>query len=408
MIETKKKLFLLFMAALCILAMPQSARANITDGLIAYWPFDEGSGSTAADISVNGNDGSINGAGWTTGKFGNALNFDGSNDYVDCGNDASLKPASAVTVSAWIKTDYYVYYGQIAGYATDTGANESGYSIITDDVGYLGAWLTGASGDGWYLWTLDVPAYPNVDWVHVVLTYDGTTSILYVNADPKATSNHSGNIDYDHVGNFLIGVYDDPIGSYWFPYAGLIDEVAVWDRALDQTEVTFLYNNPISSGGISAVIITETLDSTEVDEGGGTDSYDIVLYSSPASDVLITVTPGDSQIDIGSGPGVAKVLTFTPEADGDWDSPQTITVTAYDDTVFEPDDDPHTTVITQICQSTDSDYDDIPVKSVSVAVYDNDLGCGSWGYLDSDINHDCYVNLLDLKMLAEKWLFQQP
>ena len=161
-------------------------------------------------------------------------------------------------------------------------------------------------------------------------------------------------------------------------------------------------------GSIPAVMITESLDSTEVDEDGATDSYDIVLNSSPTHDVQVTVTPADSQIDIGSGPGVAKVLTFTPEAGGDWDSPQTITVTAYDDTVFEPDDDPHTTVITQICQSTDSDYDDIPVKSVSVAVYDNDLGCGSWGYLDSDINHDCYVNLLDLKMLAEKWLFLQP
>jgi len=395
-------------ALLLFLAAPVSAAE------IGHWPFDEGSGTTAGD-AVGSNDGTLNasqGAGvipaWATGKFGSALYFDGISSNVDCGSDSSLKPASAVTVSAWIKTDYYVYYGQIAGYATDTGASESGYAILTEDVGYIGAWLTGASGDGWYLWTLDVPAYPNVDWVHVVLTYDGTTSILYVNADPKATSNHSGNIDYDHVGNFLIGVYDDPIGSYWFPYAGLIDEVAVWDRALDQTEVTFLYNNPISSGGIPAVIITETLDSTEVDEGGGNDSYDIVLYSSPASDVLITVTPGDSQIDIGSGPGVAKVLTFTPDPGGDWNSPQTITVTADDDAVYEPDDDPHTTVITQICQSTDSDYDDIPVKSVSVAVYDNDLGCGSWGYLDSDINKDCYVNLLDFAILAEKWLFPQP
>ena len=398
----KKNLFLLVVAVGLMAAT--AVGENITDGLIGYWPMDEGTGSTAADMSTNNNDGTISGAGWTAGKFGNALNFDGNNDYVNCGNDASLKPTS-VTVSAWIKTDYYVYYGQIAGYATDTGAYESGYSIITEDVGYLGAWLTGASGDGWYLWTTDVPAYPNVDWVHVALTYNGSTSILYVNADSKATSNHSGNIDYDHVGNFLIGCYDDPISDYWWPYAGLIDEVAVWDRALDQTEITFLYNNsPIGNGSIPAVIVTESLGSTEVDEDGATDSYEIVLYSSPTHDVQVTVTPADSQIDIGAGVGIAQVLTFTADPGGDWDDAQTITVSADDDDVYEGGDDPHTTVITHTAQSDDNDYDDIPVDPVSALVYDNEMICGDWGYLPSDINKDCYVNILDLRELAVKWM----
>ncbi len=188
-------------------------------------------------------------------------------------------------------------------------------------------------------------------------------------------------------------------------FDGKIDEVAVWDRALDQTEVTFLYNNsPIGSGSIPAVMITESLGSTEVDEDGATDSYEIVLYSSPTHDVQVTVTPGDSQIDIGAGPGVARVLTFTADPDGDWDSPQTITITADDDAVYEPDDDPHTTVITHTSQSVDSDYDDIPINSVSVAVYDNELGCGDWGYLEADINNDCYVDVLDLVGIALGWL----
>ncbi|MFQ6120757.1 MAG: hypothetical protein ACE5KE_12850 [Methanosarcinales archaeon] len=53
------------------------------NGTVAYWTFDEGSGNIAHDISGNGNDGSVYGASWTSGKVGKALDFDGSNDYVD-------------------------------------------------------------------------------------------------------------------------------------------------------------------------------------------------------------------------------------------------------------------------------------------------------------------------------------
>ena len=98
-------------AVLCIFAPGQSAWAAIEDGLISYWPFDEGSGTIAED-AVGDNDGTINGgAAWVTGKFGTALSFDGADggqenhgssetDHVDCGSDASLKPTSAVSISA--------------------------------------------------------------------------------------------------------------------------------------------------------------------------------------------------------------------------------------------------------------------------------------------------------------------
>ncbi len=375
-----------------------TSSSTITNGLIGYWPMDKGSGSTAADISVNGNDGSINGAAWTTGKFGNGLDFNGSSTYVNCGTSGDLRPSEALTVSAWVKPDSFGNYAGIAANIHDTSSTESGYILMTRNSSF-GAGVCGSDGVISYF---NGGAYSTGAWYHVMFTNDGSTTRLYVNGALVSSVGENTPIDYSPTSTFEIGRYNDDDEDYWFD--GIIDEVVVWDRALDQAEITYLYNNsPI--GSVPAVMITETLDSTEVDEGGDTDSYDIVLYSSPASDVLITVTPGDSQIDIGSGPGVARVLTFTADPGGDWDSPQTITVAADDDAVYEPDDDPHTTTITHTSQSVDSDYDDIPVKSVSVAVYDNDLGCGSWGYLDSDINKDCYVNLLDFAILAEKWLF---
>jgi hypothetical protein len=59
---------------------------------LAYWNFDEININTAPDSSGNGNDGIIYGAETVDGILENALNFDGIDDYVDIGNDISLKP----------------------------------------------------------------------------------------------------------------------------------------------------------------------------------------------------------------------------------------------------------------------------------------------------------------------------
>ena len=72
-----------------------------TAGLVAWWPFDEGEGTVAVDASGNGHTGFLtNGPQWTPKPSGAALDFDGSNDYVDAGTfDVA---GSALTIAAWI------------------------------------------------------------------------------------------------------------------------------------------------------------------------------------------------------------------------------------------------------------------------------------------------------------------
>jgi concanavalin A-like lectin/glucanase superfamily protein len=72
-------------------------------GLVAAYGFDERSGATATDASGAGNTGAVRGAGWTRGRFGNALSFDGVHSVVDIPPSPSLNLDSAMTLSAWIR-----------------------------------------------------------------------------------------------------------------------------------------------------------------------------------------------------------------------------------------------------------------------------------------------------------------
>ena len=113
------------------------------------------------------------------------------------------------------------------------------------------------------------------------------------------------------------------------------------------------------------VTVTESGGSTDVAEGGATDSYTLVLTSQPLADVAVTVTP-DAQSSIGSGAGVARVLTFTA---ANWSTPQTVTVVAFDDAVAEG---AHSAAIAHTSASVDSSYNGIGISGVTVHVTDND------------------------------------
>ena len=67
---------------------PTIINANSSDlGLVGYCNFDEDQGNVAQDLSGNNNNGIIHGASWTNGISGSALNFDGSNDWVEVQDD---------------------------------------------------------------------------------------------------------------------------------------------------------------------------------------------------------------------------------------------------------------------------------------------------------------------------------
>jgi len=112
--------------------------------------------------------------------------------------------------------------------------------------------------------------------------------------------------------------------------------------------------------GGSGVIITKSGGSVDVTEGGATDTYTVVLGSAPSASVVITITP-DAELSVNR-----TNLTFTT---GDWASPQTVTVTAFDDSDHEFN---HIGMITHSASSGDAAFNGIVIDDVLVSITDND------------------------------------
>jgi hypothetical protein len=223
------------------------ANADIIDGLVGYWPLNEGGGTTTSDLSGNGNDGTLNLPKWDSGKFGSALNFDGVDDYVDCGNPSILDFGTGdFTISAWVKmpssTDVYTVFakgGDDSGgvrYTLSMGeSNDHGITMLTDDnsdkIRAEGATLV---DDG--------------IWHHVVGMREGTTLRTSVDGVYEDGINDLPSAGYNLSGtsqkNALIGAIwsqeDNVIKKY---FTGLIDDVAIWNRALTPEEISYLWNN---------------------------------------------------------------------------------------------------------------------------------------------------------------------
>ncbi len=121
----------------------------------------------------------------------------------------------------------------------------------------------------------------------------------------------------------------------------------------------------VTDNDSAGVIINESGGGTAVAEDGATDSYTAVLTSRPVLPVDLQITP-DGQLDLGAGPGTGITLNFDA---ANWDTPQTITVTAVDDDVVEND---HTGTISHALVTTDTAYAGESVSGITALITDND------------------------------------
>ena len=93
-----------FMIAFFLMVLPSLAKID-PESIMGLWLFDEGNGGTAADTSGNGNDGEVHGAKWVDGKFGKALEFNGTDNWVEVAhsNSVGFKAGVSFTITLYFK-----------------------------------------------------------------------------------------------------------------------------------------------------------------------------------------------------------------------------------------------------------------------------------------------------------------
>lgn len=206
---------------------------------VGVWPFNSGSGTVAHDASRFRDNGTLQGGvSWSDGRFGHALTFDGTSGAVDVPNASVLEPAQ-VTVSAWVNSTSPV--GNFK-YILGKGANgclAASYGLYTGAAGGLQFYVSTGGGTSWALSPDSGSGIWDGNWHSVIGTYDGLTVRLYVDgAEVGSGTPDTSGISYGlpTSNDLMIGDY---AGCSGLGFAGSIDQVQIFDRALDPREIGF-------------------------------------------------------------------------------------------------------------------------------------------------------------------------
>ncbi len=198
--------------------------------LVGYWKFDEGSGNVAYDLSDYTNDGTINGAPkWVSGKIGAALEFDGSDDYIDCGNDSSLNINNKITIAAWVKTTSTAH-----GYFVSKGTawDEIGHYAIGQEYNVPLTFQLEIAGSGGTIELDSNVAVNDGQWHHIVGVYDDPLAAVYIDGVEENTMTGPSMLTGSTAGGLTIGQRGG--GNI---IGGIIDEVRIYNRALTEPEI---------------------------------------------------------------------------------------------------------------------------------------------------------------------------
>ena len=172
-----------------------------------------------------------------------SIDFDGVDDYVDCGSFAGLNSATALTVSVWFKSSIYSNLGRLVNlekhveiyqsYAAASNTKGRFYYKLMGNYGNSFKTLGGTSASG-------VGDLIDGDWHHLCFVWDNstTTAIVYEDGVAVITNTSTTGTLNSVSDNLYIGA--DPAGAN--PIQGKVDEVALWDTALSPTDVAAVYN----------------------------------------------------------------------------------------------------------------------------------------------------------------------
>ena len=298
-------------------------------GLVAAYSFDAGSGSTLADVSGTGNNGTISGATWSTqGRNGGALSFDGVNDLVTVADSPSLDLTTGMTLEAWARPSVVTNWRTLllkeqpsqliyGLYANNNGNRPSAHVYIGGDRELRGT------------------ARLNVNvWTHLAATYDGANLRIFVDGNQAATLAVSGSI---LTSSNPLRIGGNTIWSEWF--GGLIDDVRIYNRALTQPQIQSDMNTPVGPPAPNDTVaptvpgtpsITTSIGRANLSWAASDDNVGVVRYNvhrsttpgfTPSLSNRIAQPTGTSHSDTGLAGGTYYYRVTAEDAAGNVSSP---------------------------------------------------------------------------------------
>ncbi|MBU4480668.1 LamG domain-containing protein, partial [Patescibacteria group bacterium] len=287
---------------------------------VAHWKMDENNGQYANDTSGNANNGTLGAADtadsadptWATGKYGSALKFDGSNDYVNADTAVNdLSNTKIGTWSAWVKpTDATPPVSSNLITFGDTDANEY-INLYIRINGSIAAESRDAGTVQFTLYTDSVGLSDNT-WGHLTLVQDGASPVLYINGVRVAqtftvsTDTTSWFYELTGVDNGRIGDFNFNSGGERYYFNGAIDDVRIYNYARTQKQIMEDMNagHPAVGSPVGSYAAYWNFD-----EGAGDTAYDKSVNKNNGD--LAGTCPGDSTCPTWTTNGkFGKALSF--------------------------------------------------------------------------------------------------
>jgi hypothetical protein len=263
---------------------------SLTQGLVGYWPFC----GNASDDSGNGNNGIVNGATLTTDRFGNsnsAYSYDGINNNINLGNSASfgLTSNDVKTFSVWVKpnrvnSSVNILDGIFSKYQ-DLDISNSNYYFGIDGNSVNPVAVITANGTNSLSSNSSLNEWQN----YIIIMQSGQDNVKVFRNGVLVTT---GTLNFNSqvsISNLFLGyIPTTSTNIQQSNFQGVIDDFAIWNRALSTTEVTQLYNQ---NQCFTNTTVTDTL----IINVGQLSYTNPIAY---ANNIIIAPNPASTQINI--------------------------------------------------------------------------------------------------------------
>ncbi|HEY6272836.1 MAG TPA: Ig-like domain-containing protein [Terriglobales bacterium] len=257
-------------------------------GLVGWWKFDDGSGTTAVDSSGNGNTATlVNGVSWVTGETGGAVSANGVNQYVNTPS-INLSSTNAVTVALWVNRTYSTVGGHTL-FEDSTNFNNSttGFGLFPDESACNGI-MVGLNGNVGY--TINCYTQPTSGaWHHLAAVYDKSQSgsnevsfyidgVLQTPTKNDLAANNTNDFGPNPIYLFARG------GTTGFN-AGTVDDLRLYSQALTAAQIQQIYKS-----GLSEAALTITMNPASVVAGGVSTGTVTLQNTAPTGGAVVTLS----------------------------------------------------------------------------------------------------------------------